>query len=226
MAAYEGKSIEDARSRRSYQIAERFVNDILNETTPGQTNQENQNDQIAFIMEKLSDIFELFDITTAQIPAIQLFQQYIDEDITIPAGYDAVTAARGVLEPNTVKITTGSILHMLGCEANSTSVVAKNKTNIIDGADSDYAIDIDMAGSAVRHTGGAITVTIPLVADEGWEVGDTIIFYNEGAGNISFVKGDVSVVFPNSKNMLPDNGSCGAIVMTAIDNWVFVGAFV
>ena len=190
---------------------------------PDFNHRDHENSWMAYIMSNLKDLLDLINVSSPVVPGIQVFKQFIDEDTTIPPNYDGITAARGIEEGITVEIADGSILNHIVDESSGAlvdQVVSSTNLSIRDET-APYSFQKTDTSKTIRFT-SAGNVTLNDVADQGWEVGETITFTNRSGGDVLIVAAG-STVFSTADLRVPGGGAA-TLLMDSANEWIVIGA--
>jgi len=204
-----------------YQDADYYALDPDARAVQDFTHHDRPNTAFAYILGIVKDLWDAIAVVVNPINGVLVFKQYIDEDTTIPANYDGLTASRGVEEGILVTIAPGSRLTHIGVDPLDTDQVQVTTNMTISEFSGNYVAELIDASKTKRNTGAAATLTVPTVASESWTVGDTLTIINEGSGDITLTAA-VGVTFVGDV-VLSDSGAAVTLTMTEDDNWVITG---
>lgn len=204
-----------------YQDADYYAQSPDDRAVQDFTHHDRPNTAFAYMLSVLKDLWDAITVVVNPVNGILVFKQYIDEDTTVPANYDGLTASRGVEEGILVTIAPGSRLTHITTEPIDTTQVQVTTNMTISEFSGDYTAELIDASKTKRSVGAAATFTVPTVADQGWSVGDTLTIINEGSGNITLTAAS-GVTFVGSTT-LTGGGAAVTLSMTEDDNWVITG---
>jgi len=99
---------------RGYQTAETYTGDPDALPLPDFNHHDYENTFMGYLMGNQKDLYDTIITGDTEVSGIQLFPQYIEEDITVPSNFDGITASRGVAVGYTVTVAPGSRLTHIG----------------------------------------------------------------------------------------------------------------
>ena len=204
-----------------YQDADYYALDPDGRAVQDFTHHDRPNTAFAYMLSILKDLWDAVSVVVNPVSSVLIFEQYISEDLTVPANYDGLTASRGVEPGVLVTVAPGSRLTHIGVDPIDTDQVQVTTNMTISEFSGNYVAELIDASKTKRNTGAAATFTVPTVASQAWTVGDTLTIINEGSGDITLTAA-VGVTFVGDVT-LTSGGAAVALSMTADDNWVITG---
>jgi len=199
-----------------------YADDPDNEIVADFTHHDRPNTAFAYCLAIIKDLWDAVAVLTNTIPGITLYPQYIEDDLTVPANYDGITASRGVAVGYTVEVAPGSILTHISEEPMNVEQIQVTTNLTIEDFSGDYAALLSDASKTKRNTGAAATFTIDTVANVSWSVGDNVAVVNEGSGDITLTAAS-GVTFIGNGTTLGNGGASVTLVMTSADSWTIIG---
>ena len=206
---------------RGYQTAEAYTGDPDGLPLPDFSHRNYENTFIGWLMANQKDLYDTIIADQTTVSGIQLFPQYIEQDVTVPSNFDGITASRGVAVGYTVTVAPGSRLTHIGDTPIDTNLVQVTTNMTIENFSGYYSALLSDASKVKRNTGPAATFTVETVANVGWEVGDTLTIINQGTGDI-IITAASGVTF-DGNTTLGNNGLIGTMIMDSSDNWIITG---